>query len=115
VTSLDIPQVGALAFAVQDGVVIAGLTADDVRGALEAHASGTTLAAAGGYTAAFDRAGGRGGNELYLDTIHLADLVSGFVDLPSDARDMLTHLSAFALAVPTHDNQIEIHATVTVH
>ncbi|MGZ6300431.1 MAG: DUF3352 domain-containing protein [Candidatus Limnocylindria bacterium] len=115
VTSVNVPQVGSVSFAVSDGVIVAGLTIADVRAALEAHASGKTLAASEGYTAAFDRAGGRGGNELYLVGAQLSALLGGFVDLPSDARDMLTHLGAFALAVPTHDNQIEIHATVTVH
>jgi hypothetical protein len=115
VTSLNVPGVGALSFSISDGVVIAGLTAHDVRAALEAHASGKTLAATSAYAEAFQRAGGRGGNELYIDGSRVATLIGGLVDVPDDARDMLTHLGAFALAVPTHDNQIEIHGTVTVH
>jgi Protein of unknown function (DUF3352) len=115
VTSVTVPQIGAVSFAISDGVVIAGLTTDDVAAALQAHASGKTLATSAAYRAAFDRGGGRGGNEVYVEGTRLATLIGGIFDLPSDARDMLTHLGALALAVPTHDNQIEIHATVTVH
>ncbi|HLY36238.1 MAG TPA: DUF3352 domain-containing protein [Candidatus Limnocylindria bacterium] len=115
ITSVDVPSVGALSFAISDGVIVAGLTADDVRAALEAHASGKTLAATSAYTDAFSRAGGRSGNELYVDGSQVANLIGGLVNVPTDARDMLTHLGALALAVPTHDNQIEIHGTVTVH
>ena len=115
ITSISLPQVGNASYAVADGVIVAALTADDVRAALEAHASGRTLASSPAYRSAFDEAGGRGGDELYLDGARLTTLIGTFIDLSSDARDMLTHLGALALAVPRHDNQIEIHATVTVH
>lgn len=115
ITSIVVPQVGSLSYAVADGVIVAGLTADDVRAALEAHSSGRTLAASSAYQAAFEGAGGHGGNELYLDGTRLAALIGTLIDVPGDARDMLTHLGALALAVPSNDNQIEIHATVTVH
>ena len=115
ITSIADPQVGTLSYAIADGVIVAGLNADDVRAALEAHTSGKTLAASSAYQASFGRAGGRGGNELYLDGARLAALIGTFIDVSGDARDMLTHLGALALAVPSHDNQIEIHATVTVH
>lgn len=115
ITSIAVAQLGNLSYAVADGVIVAGLTANDVRAALEAHASGKTLGASSAYQAAFGRAGGRGGDELYVDGSRLTALIGTFVDLSGDARDMLTHLGALALAVPSHDNQIEIHAAVTVH
>jgi hypothetical protein len=115
VTTIGVPQVGRVTWAAQDGVIVLGLTPDDVSAALQAHASGTTLGSAAGYRAAFEVAGGRGGNELYLDAAGVVPWLEGVVDLPSDARDILTHVGAAALAIATHENQIEIHATVTVH
>jgi len=37
------------------------------------------------------------------------------ITLPTDARDILTHVGAAAVAIATHENEIQIHATVTVH
>lgn len=115
IISIAVPQLGNLSYSVAAGVIVAGLTMDDVRAALEAHTSGKTLAASSAYQAAFNRAGGRGGDELYVDGARLTALIGTFIDVSGDARDMLTHLDALALALPSHDNQIEIHATVTVH
>ncbi len=120
ITVLSIPQLGQVAYAIQDGIVVAGLGSDDVAAALAAHASGETLGASAGYRAAFDIAGGRGGNELYLDGSRATDLVLGLLgqavdSLPSDLRDILSHIDAVALTVPARQNEIRIHATVTVH
>ena len=118
-TSITVPQVGGVAFASQDGVIVVGLTRDDVAAALTAHASGETLAASTGYRAAFDVAGGRSGNELYLlgtpAVQALGSLLGQPIDaLPADVRDILTHIGAFALSASSQPNQIGIHATVTV-
>jgi hypothetical protein len=115
VTTVSIPQLGTVAYAVKDGVVILGLTADDVAASLRAHASGDSLAASSVYQQAFALAGGRAGNEIYANVTKLLDAVGLTASLPSDARDMLTHVDGFALAVPSRDNAIEIHATLTVH
>jgi ABC-type cobalt transport system substrate-binding protein len=115
VTAITIPQIGSLAYANKDGVIVLALTADDVSAAVQAHDSGQTLAASSVYQQAFALAGGRAGNELYANVAKLVDALGLSTSLPSDARDMLTHLDGFALAVPSHDNAIEIHATLTVH
>ena len=114
VTTLAVPQIGHVAWAAQDGVILLGLTADDVAAALEAHASGATLGAAAGYRSTFEIAGGRGGNEIYLDAAGVLPWLEGVVNLPSDARDILTHVGGAAIAVAAHENELEIHATVTV-
>src|SRR5204863_612375 len=115
VTTIGVPQVGRVAWAAQDGVIVLGLTADDVGAALEAHVSGTTLGAAAAYRSAFETAGGRGGNEIYLDGAGVLPWLEGMIALPSDARDILTHVGAAAIAIASHENEIQIHATVTVH
>jgi len=115
VTTIGVPQVGRVAWASLDGVIVLGLSADDVGAALEAHASGTTLGAAAAYRSAFATAGGRGGNEIYLDGAGVLPWLEGMIQLPSDARDILTHVGAAAVAIATHENEIQIHATVTVH
>ena len=119
VTSIAIPQVARVAYAMKDGIIIVGLSADDVAAALSAHDSGETLGASAGYRAAFDIAGGRGGNELYLDGEQGMDLILGLLgqspdSLPTDVRDILSQIRALAISVPAQQNSIEIHATVTV-
>ena len=115
VTTLAVPQVGRVAWAAQDGVILLGLTPEDVAAALEAHASDATLGAAAGYRSTFEIAGGHGGNEIYLDSAGALPWLEGVVNLPSDARDILTHVGAAAIAIGAHENELEIHATVTVH
>ncbi len=120
VTQVAIPGVGQLAYATRDGVIIVGLTPADVAAALSANASGETLGASSEYRAAFEVAGGRGGNELYVAGTRVADLVAAVLGepvdaLPSDLRDILSHVGALALSVPSGQSAIEIHATVTVH
>jgi hypothetical protein len=117
ITTIAVPQVGNLAWAAQDGVIVLGLTAPDVSAAIEAHASGATLTSTTAYRSTFEAAGGRGGNEIYLDTAGVLPWVGslGLGNLPSDARDILSHVGAAAIAIATDQNQIEIHATVTVH
>jgi len=120
VTTMTIPQVGQLAYAISNGVVVAGLSSDDVAAALNAHASGKTLGASPGYRAAFEVAGGRGGNELYVEGSRAADIVLGILGRPADAlpaeiRDILSHVGAVAMTIPAGQNEIRIYATVTVH
>jgi len=119
VTSIAIPQIARVAYAMKDGIIIVGLSVDDVAAALSAHASGETLGASTGYRAAFDIAGGRGGNELYLDGAQGMNLILGLLgqspdSLPTDVRDILSQIRALAISVPAQQNSIEIHATVTV-
>jgi len=100
--------------------VVAGLSAGDVTAALDAHASGKTLSASAGYRAAFEVAGGRAGNEVYVAGARGVELLLGLVgqspdSLSADLRDILNQVSAVAISTPATQNTIEIHATVTVH
>ena len=72
ITSVEVPQVGSVTYAVQDGVVILGLDAADVAAALEAHAGGETLATDERYGAPFlEVTGASAGNELWADVATL--------------------------------------------
>ena len=61
VTVVTIPETAELAYALVDGIVIAGLSPADVAAAIEAHASGRTLGTSERYTRTFELAGTRAG------------------------------------------------------
>ena len=113
---MAVPQVGSISWTVADGVVVLGLSAADVRAALEAHASGDSLAQASDYRSTFTLAGARGGNELYANLGGLLDAAGSAAlgDLSPDVRDILSHVGALGLSLPAHDDRIEFHAMVTV-
>lgn len=113
ITTVRVADLGAIAYAVSEGVVIVGLDATDVVAVLEARAAGTTLAATDGYLRAWDAAGARAGNEIYLDIGALADLLADATALSDDGRDILHAIGALAITAPAHDNATEIHLVVT--
>jgi hypothetical protein len=114
VTTVQMPQVGTTSYAVSDGVVILGLSRDDVEAALTAHASNRTLAAAADYRSAFAALGAHGGHELYLDVPGLLAAMGGSLNLSAETRDILQHVGAVGLTVPARDDRIEFHAIVTI-
>lgn len=114
ITTLDVPNIAAVSYAMSDGVVIIGLSADDVATALTAHASGASLGASAGYQKTFASAGGRGGNELYTDLARLLNAVRATVALPADTRDILQHVTGLGITVPAREDRIEFHAVVTI-
>ena len=114
VTSVAVPDLGGAAYAVSDGVVIIGLSAADVRAAIEANEAGTTLSASDAYTRSFTATGAHGGTEIYIDVAALADSAGDLLALPDDARDILSGIGTFALTLPSRDDQIEFHAVLTV-
>lgn len=113
VTSVDVPDVGGLSYAVRDGVVIVAATIDEVVEVLDARTSGRTLAASDGYRRAWAAAGARAGNEIYLDIGAMADLVADAAALPGDGRDILHAIGALAITAPAHDNATEFHLVLT--
>ena len=114
VVTLDLPDVGEVAYAVVDDIVILGFGTDDVLAAIEAHASGATLGASARYLTTFEVAGTRGGNEAWVDVGALVDLVGDGLELPADARDILAQVGTFGVTAPSHDDQIEFHAVLTI-
>ena len=114
ITTLSIPDIGELAFAVVDGTVIIGLTADDIGAAVAAHEGGDSLAASDDYRRTFEVAGTRAGAEAYLDVGALVELLGAGAELPDDARDILLQVGSFGLTAPSRPDQIEFHAVLTV-
>jgi hypothetical protein len=117
VTILTLPDTGDVAYAIVDGIVILGFSADDVMAAVSAHASGASLAATDAYAQTFEVAGQRAGTEAFVDIGRLWELRvldDAAADLPSDARDILGALGTFGVTVPSRDDQIEFHAVMTV-
>lgn len=114
VTTISVPDTIAAAFGVVDGVVVIGLDPVDVAAVAEARDSGLTLDGSSAFEQAFEVAGVRAGTEAWVDVGTLGGLLSLVVELPDDARDILSGLGSFALTVPTRPDQIEFHAVLTV-
>ncbi len=114
VTIAQVPQIGTLAYALTEGVVVIGFDVDAVAAVLHAHASGQTLARAAGYDQPFRIAGGRGGNELWVNAAGLIELAGEIFDLGTEPRDILNQIGALAMTAPAHDNRLEFHAVLTV-
>jgi hypothetical protein len=114
VTTISVPDTIDAAFGVVDGVVVIGLDPVDVAAVAEARDSGLTLDGSSAFEQAFEVAGVRAGTEAWVDVGTLGGLLSLVVELPDDARDILSGLGSFALTVPTRPDQIEFHAVLTV-
>ena len=56
----------------------------------------------------------RAGTEVFVDVGTVGGLLGLLVELPDDARDILSGLGAFALTIPTEPDQIEFRAVLTV-
>jgi hypothetical protein len=113
VTTVRIPDVADVAYAVTDGVVILGLSDDDVIAALDAH-DGDALRGSASYDRTFAVGGTRSGTELFVDIAALVDLAGDTLDLPSDARDILQQVGGFGLTVPFRPDGIDFHAVLTI-
>jgi hypothetical protein len=114
ITVVSVPDTIDAAFGVVDGAVVIGLSPGDVAAVAEARTSGFTLDGTGAYEQAFEVAGTRSGTEAWMDVGTLGGLLSLVVELPDDARDILSGLGSLALTVPTRADQIEFHAVLTV-
>lgn len=114
ITVLTISQVGEMAYAVTDGIIILGLGVDDVAAALQAHTEGRALAGNPAYVRTFEVAGERAGNEAYVDIGAVVDLAGDTLSLPDDVRDILARIGSFGFTAPSRDDQIELHAVLTV-
>jgi hypothetical protein len=113
VVSADIPQVGTVSWAIAGDVIVLGLTYDDVAAALAAGA-GESLADGAAYRAAWQLAGDRGGNELYVDIGSIADRSPDALGMTGDARDILLSISALGISLPARDNTSQLRAALTV-
>ena len=114
VTVVTVPQLGDIAYATVDEVVILGLSVEDVGAAAEAHVDGTTLAASEAYVAAFEPIGSRGATEVYADVRALLEIIGIADTLPVDARAILSQLGTFSATARSADDQIEFNAVLTI-
>ena len=114
ITTLSVPQLGAISYTVAEGVVLLALRPDDIAAALAAHASGRTLAASEPYRATFDLAGARAGNELYVDVGSLLGPASDLAGLDAETRAILEPIRTFGLSAPALEDRLQFNAMVTV-
>ena len=114
ITTIEVPRLASLAYAVVDGVVVIGLASDDVAASVEAHADGRTLAASSRYAAAFELLGGRAGDELWVDIPGLLDAATEIVDPGSEFRDILHQIGELAAAASAQAGRLEVHSVLTV-
>ena len=114
ITVLTIQGAAQVAYAIDDGIIIMGLSPDDVAAALQAHADGRALVGNERYVRTFEVAGERAGNEMFVDVAAVVDLVGASLELPDDARDILAQVESVGFTAPSRDDQIEFHAVLTV-
>ena len=118
ITVVTVPDLGEIAYAMVDGIVIVGFAVDDVLEAVAAHdGEGNALSTSLAYLDAFALAGQHAGTEAFVDLgalIELGVLADAGVGLPDDARDILSQLGAFGISIPPRANFIEFHAAITV-
>ena len=114
VTTLSVPDVGSVAYAAVDEVLLLALGADEIGLAIDARASGRTLAADPGYRAAFGLVGEPGANRLYVDLASLIGSFDGLAGLDADTRAILDPIRRLAINAPIDADRLEINAVVTV-
>ena len=114
ITVLSIPEVGEIAYALGDGIIIIGLGVEDVSAAFQAHEDGQTLAMNDRYVQTWEVAGERAGTEAFVDIDAVVELLGTGLDLPDDARDILAQIGSFGFTAPSHTDRIEFHAVLTV-
>jgi hypothetical protein len=116
VTSVAVPELGMVSYAVSEGIVVIGLSAVDVAAALEARGDGRSLAADSRYTQAWELAGSHGGNELWLDVGALVDGAGEELGVTGEARDILLQAGALAMTAPARPDEArsDFHVVLTV-
>ena len=113
ITTVEVPQVGQLSYAMQDGVIIVGLDPDQVAASLSAAADGTTLGASTRYRSAWDLAGVRGGNEIWVDVAAVVDAAGDELGVTGDVSDILHAIDALAMTAPARNEASEFHVVLT--
>ena len=114
ITILSVPELGEIAYALGDGIIIIGLGVDDVSAALQAHADGNVLAVHDRYLQTFEVAGERAGTEVFVDIGGIVEMFGTGLELPGDARDILAQIGSFGFTASSRTDRIELHAVLTV-
>jgi len=113
VVSVQVPQLGSASWAADGEVIVLGLRYDDVAAALGAGA-GQSLADDATYAGAWQLAGDRGGNQLFVNIGAIADASPDALGMTGDARDILLSISALGLSLPARDDTSQLRAALTV-
>lgn len=116
ITSITVPDLGRVSYAIHEDVIILALSPEEVAAAIAARTSGESLAVAERYTAAWELAGARGGNEVWLDAAALIDTAGDEVDVTGEARDILLEAGALAMTAPANleESRSDFHVVLTV-
>ena len=114
ITSITVPQVGGVAYAMSDGVVVLALDSADVAAALAAHRSASALTSDDAYVAPFALLARHGGNELWADIAGLTDIAATIFDPGSELRDILHQIGELAMSASASGDHLEIHGVLTV-
>lgn len=114
ITSVSVPQIGHVAYAMADGVVVLALDPADVAAALAAHRSGATLLADSRYRTPFDLSPKHSGNEFWAVIPGLADAAASIFDPGSELRDILHQIGELAVSASASGDHMEIHGVLTV-
>ncbi|HEX6140061.1 MAG TPA: DUF3352 domain-containing protein [Candidatus Limnocylindria bacterium] len=114
ITTVRIPEIGAVSYATLDGVVLGALDPDVVAAALRAHATGEVLSRSERYAHTWRQLGTEAGNQLYVDVAALSDRLGDRLALDTDTRAILHAVEALGARGPAGDDRIELHAILTV-
>jgi Protein of unknown function (DUF3352) len=112
--TVGLAGIASLTYVIADDVVILALEEEGVTAALEAQQTGNALADLATYRGAFELAGERTGNEVYMEPEVLVALLGMGDGLPGDVRDILAQLGAVAVTLPDRGDHLEFHAVLTV-
>jgi hypothetical protein len=114
ITSVVVPQIGRVAYAMADGVVLLGLDPSDVAAALEAHRNRTTLLDDDRYRSPFELTPGHAGNEFWAEIPGLTDAAATIFNPGSELRDILHQIGELAVSASASGDRLEIHGVLTV-
>jgi hypothetical protein len=113
ITTLSVPTVVELAYAVRDGVIVVAFQAADVAAAMRANLDGTSLADGARYRAAWELAGAQAGNELFVDVGAIVDALGDQIGVTGAERDILLEVGAFAVTAPSAADHGEFYVVLS--
>jgi len=114
VTTIGVPEIGQVAYALSGEVIVLAFEPDAVAAILEAHANGETLSQIDAYRDAFAVIGSHLGHEVWVDVAGSIEAAGEMLQIDDETRGILLRIGAFALSAPARDNHLEINAILTV-
>jgi hypothetical protein len=114
VTTVSVPGMIDLSWAVSNGVIAMALDPDAVGAAIDAHRSGRSLAGSDGYRTTFGLLDQHAGNETFLVARGLLELAAAAGELSPDMRAMLEPIRALGFTMPARDDRLEFHLVIPI-